>query len=149
MQLPPVDRSLSPPSAAESTPGVGAVVSAPAVRAGVTKPAQDKRDYIGAQQGAQGPDSPSTSRDSTNRDWTTVKKEKPEQVPPPEPIYKMLMEHIQSMWRASTQAVDIAAQAEAQRQAMQRQGIEGVSKAEPLVYSDPSKVKRPPSASSV
>ncbi len=147
MQLPPVDRSISPQTAAESTPGVGAVASAAALRAGVVQSDKDKTDYIGAQQGGNGTDKPSAPKDGTNRDWTTVKKEKAEQVPPPEPIYKMLMEHIQSMWRASTQAVDIAA--EAQRQAMQKQGSENASKSGPLVYTDPSKVKRPPSSSSV
>lgn len=148
MQLPPVERSIPPPSAAESTPGVGAVVSEPPVRAGVTQPAKETRDYIGAQQGPPGPDTPSSTADTPNRDWTEVpKKEKPKEIPPPEPIYKMLMDHIQSMWRASAAAVDIAA--EAQRQAMQRSASENASKTGPIVYTDPSKVKRPPSSSSV
>ncbi|MES2186097.1 MAG: hypothetical protein V4505_16210 [Pseudomonadota bacterium] len=148
MQLPPVERSIPPPAAAESTPGVGALASEPPVRAGVTQPAKETRDYIAAQQGARGPDNPSSTSGGPNRDWTELqKKEKPEQIPPPEPIYKMLMDHIQSMWRASTAAVDIAA--EAQRQAMQRSASENASKTGAIVYTDPSKVKRPPSSSAV
>lgn len=62
---------------------------------------------------ARTPDKP-VATDQGNRDWTTsdaqktqaAEKEKNE--PPKEPISKQLMEFVQSMWRASTMAVDLA-----------------------------------------
>lgn len=86
------------------------------------------------------PDKPSAP-DVGNRDWTELKKnetveEPPE--PPKEPIYKQLLEFIQSMWRASGSAVEMAQ--EVNRMTLQERLAQQV-KNEPLTYSDP-KIKR-------
>ena len=86
------------------------------------------------------PDKPSAP-DTPNRDWTEVKKketveEPPE--PPKEPIYKQLLEFIQSMWRASGSAIEIAQ--DVSKMTLQERMAQQV-KNEPLTYSDP-KVKR-------
>lgn len=86
------------------------------------------------------PDNPSAP-DVANRDWTEVKKketveEPPE--PPKEPIYKQLLELIQSMWRASGTAVEVAQ--DINKMTLQERMAQQV-KNEPLTYSDP-KVKR-------
>ena len=86
------------------------------------------------------PDKPSAP-DTANRDWTEVKKketveEPPE--PPKEPIYKQLLELIQSMWRASGTAVEVAQ--DINKMTLQERMAQQV-KNEPLTYSDP-KVKR-------
>ena len=86
------------------------------------------------------PDKPSNP-DAANRDWTEVKKketveEPPE--PPEEPIYKQLLELIQSMWRASGSAVEVAQ--DINKMTLQERLAQQV-KNEPLIYSDP-KVKR-------
>lgn len=86
------------------------------------------------------PDKPSAP-EVVNRDWTVVKKkdtveEPPE--PPKEPLYKQLLEHIQSMWRASGSAVEMAQ--EINKMTLQER-LALQAKNEPLTYSDP-KVKR-------
>ena len=86
------------------------------------------------------PDKPSAP-DAPNRDWTAVKEkealEKPKD-PPPEPIYKQLLEFIQSMWRASGSAVEAAQ--EMNKSTLQERMAQQ-AKNEPLTYTDP-KVKR-------
>lgn len=84
------------------------------------------------------PDQPlPTAADTEARDWTIQKPEveKPKQeFPPPEPLYKKLMEHLQSMWRASGNAIDV---------------VDEINKAtnptrsimDPLVYPDPKQKK--------
>ena len=86
------------------------------------------------------PDKPSAP-EAPNRDWTATKKkdtveEPPE--PPKEPIYKQLLELIQSMWRASGSAVEIAQ--EINKMTLQERMAQQ-AKNEPLTYTDP-KVKR-------
>lgn len=86
------------------------------------------------------PDKPSAP-EAPNRDWTEVKKketveEPPE--PPREPIYKQLLELIQSMWRASGSAVEVAQDI---NKVTQQERLAQQVKNEPLTYSDP-KVKR-------
>jgi hypothetical protein len=45
------------------------------------------------------------------RDWT-IRRPEPEKVedPPPEPLYKVLMDHLTSLWAASASAVQVQAQ---------------------------------------
>ena len=86
------------------------------------------------------PDKPSAP-EAPNRDWTAVKKketveEPPE--PPKEPIYKQLLEFIQSMWRASGSAVEVAQEA-SQSDNQTRNKL--LVRNEPLTYTEP-KVKR-------
>ncbi|WP_295852806.1 hypothetical protein [uncultured Xylophilus sp.] len=145
MQLPPIDRSLAIAPTAETV--ANASGAAEPVRPGVTQ-RQDGRDWVGATQGLRGPDSPSAAPATPNRDWTEVRPTetaKPPEEPPKEPIYKMLMEQIQSIWRAGAQTLDIAE--EMQRQANRVAGVEiGKDKQGPLVYTDPAKVRKPPAA---
>ncbi|MDO4591506.1 MAG: hypothetical protein Q4B46_01660 [Comamonadaceae bacterium] len=56
-----------------------------------------------------------TDKSLTDRDWTEVQEKKvkeEEKEPPKEPLYKELIEHIQSMWRASAMAVEAAQEAQ-------------------------------------
>ncbi len=78
------------------------------------------------------------------KDWT-IQRPEPEKVeiPPPEPISKMLLEFLQSMWRASGSAVEIA-QAQAQSSQLNQHNpsaAAGELAKENLTYS-PSKIKK-------
>lgn len=71
------------------------------------------------------------------KDWT-IKRPEPEpvEIPPPEPISKMLMEFLRSMWRASGSAVEVSL-AQNQTPAV----VSGQVASENVTYS-PSKVKK-------
>ncbi|RZJ09183.1 MAG: hypothetical protein EON50_17795 [Acidovorax sp.] len=139
MQMPPVDRSPSwRPQGADlySTGASGA----PPVRPINPPTPVESMDRLGEGAVVREPDKPSNP-DAANRDWTEVKKnetveEPPE--PPKEPIYKQLLELIQSMWRASGSAVEVAQ--DINKMTLQERLAQQV-KNEPLIYSDP-KVKR-------
>ncbi|GAA4418574.1 hypothetical protein [Acidovorax lacteus] len=139
MQIPPVDRSpVWRPQGADlySTGASGA----PPVRPVNLANPVESLDRLGEGAVVREPDKPSAP-ESPNRDWTEVKKketteEPPE--PPKEPIYKQLLEFIQSMWRASGTAVDMAQ--EVNKTALQERLANQVRN-EPLTYSDP-KIKR-------
>ena len=82
-----------------------------------------------------------TDKSAQDRDWTEVQaKQVKEEVqePPKEPIYKQLIEHLQSMWRASAMAVEAAQ--EAQKTDQHERNMLQV-RTEPLTYDEP-KVKR-------
>ena len=82
-----------------------------------------------------------TDKSLNDRDWTEVQaKQVKEEVqePPKEPIYKQLIEHIQSMWRASAMAVEAAQ--EVQKTDQQERNLLQV-RTQPLTYDEP-KVKR-------
>lgn len=82
-----------------------------------------------------------TDKSQQDRDWTEVQAKQvkeEEKTPPKEPIYKQLIEHIQSMWRASAMAVEAAQ--EAQKTDQQERNMLQV-RTEPLTYEEP-KVKR-------
>lgn len=139
MQLPPVDRSTSwRPQGADlySTGASGAVP----VRPVHTPNPVESMDRLGEGAIVKTPEKPSDP-DQSNRDWTEVAekkeiKEPPE--PPKEPLYKQMIEFIQSMWRASGSAIELAQDVNkttlAERLAQQANN-------EPLTYSDP-KVKK-------
>ena len=79
------------------------------------------------------------------RDWTIQRAEKEavkEEVPPPEPISKMLMEFIKSVWRASGGVVE-ASQTQAQTQAATDPSniVSGEVATENVTYV-PSKINR-------
>jgi len=155
MQIPPADLTpYRPPAPAAGVAASGAAGNGePAVRAGVTQADATKgQDFVGAPQGARSPDnSPSSSTETPNRDWTTVRQKetaKEPEEPPKEPISKQLIEHIQSLWRASALMVDIAE--EQQRKAHQDSLLgTGDGNVAPVVYADPTKVKRTPPGSGV
>ena len=140
MQLPPVDRSTSwRPQGADlySTGASGAVPVRPINAANPV----ESMDRLGEGAIVKTPEKPSDP-DQANRDWTEAlaKKElKAEPEPAKEPpLYKMMLEFIQSMWRASGSAIEMAQDVNkttlAERMAQQ-------AKNEPLTYSDP-KIKR-------
>lgn len=100
----------------------------------------ESTDRLGEGATVREPDKPSAP-DTSNRDWTTeVKKQEVEETeePPKEPIYKQLLEFIQSMWRASGSAIDMAQ--EINKTTLTERMAQQV-RDEPLTYSDP-KVKR-------
>ena len=140
MQLPPVDRSpIWRPQGADlySTGASGAVPVRPINAANPV----ESMDRLGEGAIVKAPDKPSAP-EAPNRDWTEVKKkdtveEPPE--PPKEPIYKQLLEFIQSMWRASGTAIEMAQ--EINKTTLQERMAQQVKNDEPITYSDP-KVKR-------
>ena len=80
-----------------------------------------------------------------SKDWT-IKRPAPEpvQIPPPEPISKMLLEFLQSVWRASGGAIQISqAQIQSAQQVNQNNpnATPGLLAKEELTYS-PSKIKK-------
>jgi len=95
--------------------------------------------------------------DNAGKDWTQRKEaaaSKPEEAPPKEPLSKMLMEHISSVWSASARVVEIwlqnnpsqnQAANQAQLQAATRNvdplATPGVIAKEALTYS-PSKIRK-------
>ena len=140
MQLPPVDRSpLWRPQGADlySTGASGAVPVRPIHAANPV----ESMDRLGEGAIVKTPEKPSDP-DTPNRDWTLSEEKKeveetpPE--PPKEPIYKQLLEFIQSMWRASAMAVDALEEA---KKVDQQQRNMAQTQTEPLTYQDP-KVKR-------
>lgn len=140
MQLPPVDRSpIWRPQGADlySTGASGAVPVRPINAANPV----ESMDPLGEGAVVKTPDKPSAP-DAPNRDWTEVKKketveEPPE--PPKEPIYKQLLEFLQSMWRASGSAIELAQ--DVNKTTLQERMAQQARNDEPLTYSDP-KVKR-------
>ena len=110
MQLPPVDRSTSwRPQGADlySTGASGAVPVRPINSANPV----ESMDRLGEGAIVKTPEKPSNP-DQANRDWTEGTEKKnlktlPE--PPKEPqLYKVMIEFIQSMWRASGSAIEMA-----------------------------------------
>lgn len=109
MQMPPVDRSPAWRPQGADLYSTGASGAPPVRPINAPNPVESV-DRLGQGAVVREPDKPSAP-DATNRDWTEVKKkdtveEPPE--PPKEPIYKQLLELIQSMWRASGSAVEMA-----------------------------------------
>lgn len=101
----------------------------------------ESMDRLGEGAVVKTPDKPSAP-DTPNRDWTEVKKKEtvedpPE--PPKEPIYKQLLEFLQSMWRASGSAIELAQ--DVNKTTLQERMAQQARNDEPLTYSDP-KVKR-------
>ena len=158
MQVLPVDRSIAVTAKADG-PGAGAPASntsestkaAEPIRAGVTQPAAAQGDYLNAAQGARGPDNPSSTAETPNRDWTTTEKaaaearEKEKEELKPR-LFEMLIEQFNSLWRASAQAVDVTTQTQALAQATRQSQQDANGKNTPLVYTDPSKVRKSSSA---
>lgn len=143
MPIPPVDRNpvqwtptqganlystgASGPAAVRPVHPVNAVESADPIGQGVTVTIKS-------------PDRP-TDVSLKDRDWTEVQSKKvvqEKEEPPKEPIHKMLIEHLQNLWRASAQAVE--ASMEAQKMDQQERNKMQV-RTEPLTYEEP-KVKR-------
>lgn len=140
MQIPPVDRSSTQwrTQGADlySTGASGAVPVRPVNPVN----AAESVDKVGEGRTLREPEKPSVP-DTENRDWTLaeeVKQKQEVEEPPKEPISKQLIEFIQSMWRASAQAVE---QAQETSKAEDVLNNKLTTRSEPLTYSEP-KVKR-------
>lgn len=141
MQMPPVDRSPHwRPQGADlySTGASGAVPVRP-----INPPNPvESTDRLGEGAVVREPGKPSAP-DTSNRDWTATEAQKKEAAqeppqPPKEPLSKQLLEFIQSMWRASSMAIDMADNV---NKTTQQERMAQQVREEPLTYSDP-KVKR-------
>ncbi len=139
MPLPPLDRSTSWRPQGADLYSTGASGAVPVRPVHAPNPVESM-DRLGEGAIVKTPEKPSDP-DQANRDWTAVqeKKEVEQPVEPPkEPVYKQLLELLQSMWRASGSAIEMAQDVNkttlAERMAQQ-------AKNEPLTYADPS-VKR-------
>ncbi|MCW5222845.1 hypothetical protein D8B23_02005 [Verminephrobacter aporrectodeae subsp. tuberculatae] len=108
MQLPPVDRSPNwrPPGADLYSTGAS---GAPPVRPVNAPTPVESLDRLGEGATARTPDRSPTA-EAPPRDWTVDRKREAVEQPPPRepPMYKQLLEFIQSMWRASGSAIEIA-----------------------------------------
>lgn len=157
MQISPADRSIAvvvkadaagaaaPVASSTTATGGAGTTASESLRAGVTQPPIDKTDYLSATDGASGPDKPSA--DADNSDWAATqkaadaKKEKEkEEIKPP--LYELLIQQFNSLWRASSQAVDATTQTVALSQANRQNQTDNTVKSAPLVYTDPSKVRK-------
>lgn len=144
MQLPPVDRSPPQwrPQGADlySTGASGAVAVRPVNPAN----AVESMDRLGEGAHVREPSKPSAP-DEENRDWTLPvgKKGKPKEAdkPPKDPpLYQVMLDFIQSMWRASGSAVELAQ--DINKTTLQdRQAQQAMDDVQSPTYSDP-KVKR-------
>ena len=140
MQLPPVDRSpIWRPQGADlySTGASGAVPVRP-----INNPNPvESMDRLGEGAVVKAPEKPSDP-DAPNRDWTMVQKKETVEEPPEPPkepqLYKVMIEFIQSMWRASGSAIEMAQNV---NQTTLAERLAQQAKNEPLTYSDPT-VKR-------
>ena len=140
MQIPPLDRTQTPwRTQGADLYSTGASGAAP-VRPVNAVNATESVDKIGEGRTVREPEKPSAP-DTENRDWTLaeeVKQKEEVEEPPKEPISKQLIEFIQSMWRASGSAVELAQ--DINKMTLQERMAQQV-KNEPLTYSDP-KIKR-------
>lgn len=164
MQLPNIDRIAPRPAGTE-------VVAPAAVRvipvAPVNPPAPETAGVVNdinpvvqaqAQEAAAKAD-PSRGSPSGERDWTQRQEAAPkqEEMPPKEPLSKMLMDHMTAVWSASARVVEVwlqnnaaqnpavSQQLQAQSQAINRQvdpmASSGVVAKEVLTYS-PTQIKK-------
>ena len=140
MQIPPLDRTQTPwrTQGADlySTGASGAAQVRPVNAVNAT----ESVDKIGEGRTVRTPEQPSAP-DTENRDWTLaeeIKQKEEVDEPPKEPISKQLIEFIQSMWRASAQAVDQAQESSKSEDLLQNKQT---ARSEPLTYSEP-RIKR-------
>ena len=140
MQIPPLDRTQTPwRTQGADLYSTGASGAAP-VRPVNAVNAPESVDKIGEGRTVREPEKPSAP-DTENRDWTLaeeVKQKEEVEEPPKEPISKQLIEFIQSMWRASAQAVEQAQETSKSEDLLQSKQQ---ARNEPLTYSEP-RVKR-------
>lgn len=140
MQIPPLDRTQTPwRTQGADLYSTGASGAAP-VRPVNAVNATESVDKIGEGRSVREPEKPSAP-DTENRDWTLaeeVKQKEEVEEPPKEPISKQLIEFIQSMWRASAQAVEQAQETSKSEDLLQSKQT---ARNEPLTYSEP-RIKR-------
>ena len=153
MQLPSVDRQtgLRPAGADLVSSNGQKVVPVPPVNPSTPAPAQGVVDKISAAAKSEAvyktvsdPATKGSEAATGSKDWTITRPEaEPVKDPPPEPISKMLLAFLQSMWRASGSAIEIA---QAQNQSLQvnqnnPNATPGLLAKQDLTYA-PSKIKK-------
>ena len=140
MQIPPLDRTQTPwRTQGADLYSTGASGAAPVRHVNAVN-APESVDKIGEGRTVREPEKPSAP-DTENRDWTLaeeVKQKEEVEEPPKEPISKQLIEFIQSMWRASAQAVEQAQETSKSEDLLQSKQT---ARNEPLTYSEP-RIKR-------
>ena len=140
MQIPPLDRTQTPwRTQGADLYSTGASGAAP-VRPVNAVNAAESVDKVGEGRTVREPEKPSAP-DTENRDWTLaeeIKQKEEVEEPPKEPISKQLIEFIQSMWRASAQAVEQAQETSKSEDLLQSKQT---ARNEPLTYSEP-RIKR-------
>ncbi|MDR3064795.1 MAG: hypothetical protein LBV05_04695 [Comamonas sp.] len=140
MQIPPLDRTQTPwRTQGADLYSTGASGAAPVRSVNAVNPSESV-DKIGEGRTVREPEKPSAP-DTENRDWTLaedIKQKEEVEEPPKEPISKQLIEFIQSMWRASAQAVEQAQESSKSEDLLQSKQT---ARNEPLTYSEP-RVKR-------
>ncbi|MEB5965922.1 MULTISPECIES: hypothetical protein [Comamonas] len=140
MQIPPLDRTQTPwRTQGADLYSTGASGAAPVRPVNAVNPSESV-DKIGEGRTVREPEKPSAP-DTENRDWTLaeeIKQKEEVEEPPKEPISKQLIEFIQSMWRASAQAVEQAQESSKSEDLLQSKQT---ARNEPLTYSEP-RVKR-------
>ena len=140
MQIPPLDRTQTPwRTQGADLYSTGASGAAP-VRPVNAVNAPESVDKIGEGRTVREPEKPSAP-DTEYRDWTLaeeIKQKEEVEEPPKEPISKQLIEFIQSMWRASAQAVEQAQETSKSEDLLQSKQT---ARNEPLTYSEP-RIKR-------
>ncbi|MDR0213490.1 MAG: hypothetical protein LBJ15_05720 [Comamonas sp.] len=140
MQIPPLDRTQTPwRTQGADLYSTGASGATP-VRPVNAVNAAESVDKIGEGRTVREPEKPSAP-DTENRDWTLaeeIKQKEEVDEPPKEPISKQLIEFIQSMWRASAQAVEQAQETSKSEDLLQNKQT---ARNEPLTYSEP-RIKR-------
>ena len=161
MQLPPIDRvqSLRPVAVEAASQATGRVVpvapvnpSAQTATAAEPSPSVinliSQADKANAGEGVYSsvsdPSRKSADEDSSTKDWT-IQRPATEKVkdPPPEPISKVLMDHIKSLWQASASAVQVQQEVKNQLD-LSQQGVKaapGVISSEVFTYS-PTKINK-------
>jgi len=161
MQLPPIDRipNLRPLAAESASLATGKVVpvapvnpstqSVPAAApspsvVNLINPANKPNDGEGVYSSVSDPTRRGAEAATPPKDWT-IKRPVVEKVedPPPEPLYKMLMEHVKILWEASASAIQVQAQVKNQVN-MAQPGVnaaQGALSAEVFTYS-PTKITK-------
>lgn len=161
MQLPSIDRiqNLRPLAAELASLATGSVVPVapvnPSVQSNpVAEPSPsvvnlinraDKPSYgEGVYSSVSDPGRRGSEAATAEKDWT-IKRPAPEKVQdlPPEPLFKMLIDHIQSLWQASASAVQVQTQIKNQTDTtpIDVNAPRGVVSAEVFTYS-PSKIAK-------
>lgn len=160
MQLPSIDRipSLRPVAAESASLATGRVVpvapvNPPVQAAASEEPTPSVINMIGqadkpnAGEGVYSSVADPARKDAAEKvsaDWT-IKRPAAEKVedPPPEPIYKMLMDHVKSLWSASASAVQVQQQVKDELD-VSKAGVnapQGVVATEVFTYS-PTKITK-------
>jgi hypothetical protein len=155
MHIPAVDRSASlQPTGADIAPSLpasvvpvapvnpGIPVASPSVIYNISEVGQAQANKAEAVYAPKvDPAQPGTHAAAAERDWT-IRRPEPEKVedPPPVPISKLMLEFLQSMWRASGTVVE-AAQAQNLNQNPNPNATPGQLAKEELTYT-PSKISK-------